>query len=53
MAIMWDPPADKPSLQPTAAELAWKRWLLQALLADDDTPDAPSQVLHENLKPAA
>jgi len=25
MAIMWDPPAERPSLEPTPAEVAWKR----------------------------
>jgi hypothetical protein len=33
MAIMWDPPAERPSLEPTPAEVAWKRWLMEALIA--------------------
>jgi hypothetical protein len=59
MAIMWDPPAEHPSLEPTPAELAWKRWLMEALIArnDDvstpgacsDKPDPPT----ETLTPAA
>ena len=39
MAIMWDPPAERRSLEPTAAELAWKRWVMEALIAKDN--DAP------------
>jgi hypothetical protein len=31
MAIMWDPPADRLSLTPTPAEVAWRLWLVQAL----------------------
>jgi hypothetical protein len=61
MAIMWDPPAELPSLEPTPAELAWKRWLMDAILAksgngggpssrdNDDKDAAPS----ETLTPAA
>ena len=36
MAIMWDPPAERPSLEPTPAELAWNRWLKEALIAKND-----------------
>ena len=36
MAIMWEPPDERPPLEPTPAELAWKRWLMQALIARDD-----------------
>jgi hypothetical protein len=39
MAIMWDPPAERPSLEPTPAELAWKRWVMEALVANKN--DAP------------
>jgi hypothetical protein len=41
MAIMWDPPAERPSLEPTPAELAWKQWLLQALITKIEV--APSE----------
>jgi hypothetical protein len=33
MAIMWDPPADRPSLIPSPAEVAWRLWLVQAMSA--------------------
>ena len=36
---MWDPPAERPSLEPTPAELAWKRWVMEALVANKN--DAP------------
>ena len=55
MAIMWDPPAEHPSLEPTPAELAWKRWLMEALIAKNadgptpgeggDRPDPQTQTL--------
>jgi hypothetical protein len=46
MAIIWDPPAERPSLEPTPAELAWKRWLMEALIAknnDMPTSDKPAE----------
>jgi hypothetical protein len=61
MAIMWDPPAERPSLEPTDAELAWKQWLMELLIAkngdvdwatcrEGDKPVAPSE---KKLTPAA
>jgi hypothetical protein len=42
MAIMWDPPAERPALEPTPAELAWKRWLMEAIVAKNEvTPGEP------------
>ncbi len=43
MAIMWDPPAERPSLEPTPAELAWKRWLMEALVATNDDGSTPGE----------
>jgi hypothetical protein len=38
MAIMWDPPADRLSLTPTPAEVAWRLWLVQALAENGEAP---------------
>jgi hypothetical protein len=38
MAIMWDPPADRLSLIPTPAEVAWRLWLVQALSENGGAP---------------
>ena len=35
MAIMWEPPAERLSLEATPAELAWRGWLMQALVAKE------------------
>jgi hypothetical protein len=54
MAIMWDPPAERPSVEPTPTELAWKRWLMEAIVAK--TGEAPSDPPSEppaEIKPAA
>jgi hypothetical protein len=52
---MWDPPDERPSLEPTAAELAWKRWLMQALVAKTEQaanrPPADRSI--QEVKPAA
>jgi hypothetical protein len=41
MAIMWDPPAERSSLEPTPAEIAWKQWLMEAMTAKtNDVPRA-------------
>ena len=59
MAIMWDPPAERPSLEPTPAELAWKQWLMEALAkrnGDDPGPgerSGQSGPPPETLTPAA
>ena len=56
MAIMWDPPAERPSLEPTPAELAWKRWLMEALIARGDdapTPDNTTGERTSELNPSA
>jgi hypothetical protein len=47
MAIMWDPPAERPSLEPTAAELAWKRWLMEALMSKNDDLPSPDNSTDE------
>ena len=31
MAIMWDPPDNTRSFDPTPAEIAWRMWLMQAV----------------------
>ena len=33
MAIMWNAPADTPSLEETPAEVQWRLWLLKTLAA--------------------
>lgn len=56
MAIMWDPPADRVSLEPTPAELAWTRWLLEALTTGKEDVRAPELLAREltsEVKPAA
>ena len=55
MAIMWDPPAERPSLEPTPAELAWKQWLTQAIVAktNDAPTEPPPTESTETIKPAA
>jgi hypothetical protein len=54
MAIMWDPPAERPSLEPTPAELAWKHWLVQALTTKSDEPPSPAPAeATQEVKPAA
>jgi hypothetical protein len=40
MAIMWDPPAERPSLEASPAELAWKQWLMEALVAKTEAAEA-------------
>jgi len=45
MAIMWDPPADPPSLRPTPAELTWRLWVVQALAASNPRP-SPDRSSH-------
>jgi hypothetical protein len=54
MAIMWDPPGERPSLEPTPAELAWKRWLMEAIVEKigEAPSDPPAQPAAE-IKPAA
>jgi hypothetical protein len=56
MAIMWDPPAERPSLEPSPAELAWKRWLMEALIAknnDAPAPDKSAEEVAREANPAA
>ena len=53
MAIMWDPPGERPSLEPTPAELAWKQWLMEALIAQPDNVAPPETRDREEVKPAA
>jgi hypothetical protein len=54
MAIMWDPPAERPSLEPTPAEVAWKQWLMEAIVArTGETPTEPPTEPTEEIKPAA
>jgi hypothetical protein len=59
MAIMWDPPVERLTLVPTPAELAWKRWVVQALITvDDEDPSDPTDSAAqghamEQLAPAA
>jgi hypothetical protein len=54
MAIMWEPPVERPALEPTPAELAWKQWLMEAIVAKtgEAPPDPPSEPIAE-IKPAA
>lgn len=41
MAIMWNAPERPPSLEASAAEMAWRQWLLQTLAtAHAEPPDA-------------
>jgi len=56
MAIMWEPPAERLALFPTPAELAWKRWLVQALIAaNDEAPTTGESMVEllEQMTPAA
>ena len=54
MAIMWDPPVERPSLEPTPAELAWKRWLMEAIITKTgEAPTNPPRVPTDEIKPAA
>jgi hypothetical protein len=43
MAILWDPPVERPSLEPTPAELAWKRWLMEAIVARNEAAEATDE----------
>jgi hypothetical protein len=45
MAIMWDPPADRLSLTPTRAEVAWRLWLVQALAESGEKAPIGEEVL--------
>ena len=56
MAIMWDPPVERLSLFPTSAELEWKRWVVQAIIANPDDVPTDSEATEESpdqMKPAA
>ena len=48
MAIMWDPPAEQPSLEPTPAELTWRQWLMEVLIAKNGDDDGPSSRAGDN-----
>lgn len=45
MAIMWDAPAPAASLEETAAEVAWRYWLLKALTAANEGDDVRDEEL--------
>ena len=56
MAILWEPPAERPSLEPTPAELAWKRWVMEALIAKNDDVPGPGKSAEDgarDINPAA
>jgi hypothetical protein len=44
MAIMWTPPANRPSLVPTPAEIAWRLWIMQALAANGQAGQGSSEL---------
>jgi hypothetical protein len=44
MAIMWDPPAEHPTIEPTPAERAWRQWLMQTLVANSTAAQLPTAI---------
>ena len=53
MAIMWEVVIERPSLVPSPVELAWQRWLVEAMTATSEDAPASEQAGPEDAKPAA